>query len=38
LTEDQLKHEEQAIQRSTDKYIALIDDLIKLKEKELMEV
>ena len=38
FTEDELKHEEHSVQRSTDKFIALIDDLVKSKEKELMEV
>ncbi len=38
FTEDQLKVEEQSVQRSTDKFVALIDELVKSKEKELMEV
>lgn len=38
FTEDEMQREEQTIQRSTDKFIGNIEDLVKHKEKELMEV
>lgn len=38
LTEDQLKEAEKEVQKLTDEHIAKIDDMIKHKEKEIMEV
>jgi ribosome recycling factor len=38
ISQDDLKHGEARIQKITDKYIADIDNLIKLKEQDLMTV
>jgi len=38
ITEDDLKSAEKDIQNLTDKYIAEIDKLIEIKEKEILEV
>ncbi|NLK87567.1 MAG: ribosome recycling factor [Clostridiaceae bacterium] len=38
ITEDDLKDAENDIQKLTDKYIAEIDKIVELKEKEIMEV
>lgn len=38
LTEDQLKEAEKETQRLTDEHISKIDEMIKHKEKEIMEV
>lgn len=38
LTEDDLKRAEDEVQKLTDKYIEIIDELISKKEKEIMEV
>lgn len=38
LTEDQLKEAEKEVQKLTDEHITKIDDIIKHKEKEIMEV
>lgn len=38
LTEDQLKEAEKETQKLTDEHIAKIDEMIKHKEKEIMEV
>lgn len=38
ITEDDLKDAEEDIQKMTDKYIADIDKIIELKDKEIMEV
>lgn len=38
ITEDDLKDAEKDIQNLTDKYIAEIDKLVELKDKEIMEV
>lgn len=38
LTEDELKEAEKEVQKITDDHIAKIDELIKHKEKEIMEV
>lgn len=38
LTEDDLKRAEDEVQKLTDKYIKIIDELISNKEKEIMEV
>ncbi len=38
LTEDDLKQSQDEIQTLTDKYIKLIDELIEVKEKEILEV
>ncbi len=38
LTEDQLKEAEKETQKLTDEHIAKIEDIIKHKEKEIMEV
>jgi ribosome recycling factor len=38
ITEDERKTGEKRIQELTDKYIAMIDDIAKLKEKEIMEL
>lgn len=38
MTEDDRKHSEDEVQKITDKHIAKIDEIIKHKEKEIMEV
>ncbi|TMQ08404.1 MAG: ribosome recycling factor [Deltaproteobacteria bacterium] len=38
ITEDERKNGEKRIQDLTDKYIAMIDDIAKAKEKEIMEL
>lgn len=38
LTEDQLKEAEKEVQKLTDEHITKIDEMIKHKEKEIMEV
>lgn len=38
MTEDDRKHAEDEVQKITDKHIAKIDEVIKHKEKEIMEV
>ncbi len=38
ITEDDLKDAEEDIQKMTDKYIAEIDKIVELKDKEIMEV
>jgi ribosome recycling factor len=38
ITEDERKNGEKKIQELTDKYIGLIDDIAKGKEKEIMEL
>ena len=38
ITEDQRKDGEKKVQDLTDKYIALVDDVAKAKEKEIMEL
>lgn len=38
MTEDELKEAEKETQKLTDEHITLVDDIIKHKEKEIMEV
>ncbi len=38
ITEDDLKRAEDEVQKSTDKFIKLVDEVIVQKEKEIMEV
>jgi ribosome recycling factor len=38
ITDDQIKRGQDAVQKTTDKYIKQIDDLVSNKEKEIMEV
>lgn len=38
ITEDDLKRAEDEVQKSTDRYIKLVDEVILQKEKEIMEV
>ena len=38
LTEDDLKTEEEAMQKATDKYIKQVDKICAEKEKEIMEI
>lgn len=38
ITEDDLKRAEEEVQKSTDRYIKLVDEVIAQKEKEIMEV
>ncbi|SMP47476.1 ribosome recycling factor [Anoxynatronum buryatiense] len=38
ITEDDLKQAQETVQKMTDKYIENIDELLALKEKEMMEV
>ena len=38
ISEDQLKSEEEEVQKLTDHHIKLIDEVLKHKEKEIMEV
>jgi ribosome recycling factor len=38
MSEDELKIAEEEVQKLTDQHIKMIDDLLKHKEKEIMEV
>ena len=38
MTEDELKHAENEIQKMTDKYIDEVDKVLEKKEKEIMSV
>lgn len=38
ITEDELKRAEDEVQKSTDRYIKMVDDVVLQKEKEIMEV
>ena len=38
LTEDDVRREQAKVQKHTDEYIAKIDQLLKAKEQELMEI
>lgn len=38
ITEDELKDGEEQIQKLTDKYVRLVDECVKEKEKEIMEI
>ena len=38
MTEDELKHSENEIQKMTDKYIDEVDKVLEKKEKEIMSV
>lgn len=38
ITEDELRSIEERIQKSTDKYVKIVDDMVIQKEKEIMEV
>jgi ribosome recycling factor len=38
MTEDQLRDAEKEVQKLTDDHIKLIDEILKHKEKEIMEV
>lgn len=38
MTEDELKTAENEVQKMTDKYVKLIDDMVEAKDKEIMEV
>ncbi len=38
ITEDDLKRAEEEVQKTTDKFIKLVDDVVTQKEKEIMEV
>lgn len=38
MSEDELKHAEDEVQKLTDHHIKMIDDILKHKEKEIMEV
>ncbi len=38
ISEDELRRAQEKIQEHTDKYISEIDDMLKVKEKEIMEV
>ena len=38
ITEDERKNGEKKVQELTDKYIAMVDDIAKAKEKEIMEL
>ncbi|MGE3542940.1 MAG: ribosome recycling factor [Kofleriaceae bacterium] len=38
ITEDERKNGEKKVQELTDKYIAMVDDIAKTKEKEIMEI
>jgi ribosome recycling factor len=38
ITEDERKNGEKKVQDLTDKYIAMVDDIAKAKEKEIMEL
>lgn len=38
ITQDEEKHAETTLQKLTDKYVAIVDDVVSEKEKEVMEV
>lgn len=38
ITEDDMKHHQELVQKATDKYVALVDKTVADKEKEVMEV
>ena len=38
ITEDELKSNEEKVQKTTDKFIAQVDDALNKKEKELLTV
>ena len=38
ISEDERKQGEKKVQELTDKYIAMVDDIAKAKEKEIMEL
>ncbi|WP_397315990.1 ribosome recycling factor [Ornithinibacillus gellani] len=38
LTEDELRHAQDSVQKETDKFIDTIDEMVKTKENEIMEV
>ncbi len=38
ISEDEARHGEERIQKLTDKYVARIDEVLAVKEKELMEI
>ncbi len=38
ITDDEMKQAEDAIQKLTDKYVAEVDEILAVKEKDLMEV
>ena len=38
LTEDELKSAEEQVQKLTDKYVKIVDELVKQKEEELLEI
>ena len=38
LTEDDVRREQARVQKHTDTYVAMIDDLLKAKEAEVMEI
>ncbi|HEB57085.1 MAG TPA: ribosome recycling factor [Gammaproteobacteria bacterium] len=38
ITEDEERHAQEDVQKITDRYVAMIDELLKDKEKDLMEI
>lgn len=38
ITEDDMKHNQELVQKATDKYVAIVDKTVADKEKEVMEV
>ncbi len=38
ITEDEERHAQEDVQKITDRYVAIIDELLKSKEKDLMEI
>ena len=38
ISEDELRQAEEEVQKVTDKFIKKVEDITKLKEKELMEI
>ncbi|NOZ36812.1 MAG: ribosome recycling factor [Gammaproteobacteria bacterium] len=38
ITEDEERHAQEDVQKITDRYVAMIDELLKNKEKDLMEI
>lgn len=38
ITDDELKQAEEGVQKITDKYVAQVDEILAVKEKDLMEV
>ena len=38
LTEDEVRREQAKVQKATDEYVAKVDEMLKAKEAEVMEI